>query len=92
MNDPLPPPVRRVAVLLAQGLDDRGVSRRERVTVRTVRRRVARLMGVLGARTRFQAGYLVCREGVLEMTVPVDDNRQGGQSTTVNTLSDGPIG
>ena len=69
MTEELPPEVRRVAALLAQGLDDRGVSRREYVTVRTVRRRVARLLRFLGAATRFQAGYLL---GRVEIVPPVE--------------------
>lgn len=57
-----PDTVVRTAVLLARGKPDKEVAHIEQVTVRTVRRRVARLMGALGASTRFQAGYLFCRQ------------------------------
>jgi DNA-binding NarL/FixJ family response regulator len=57
MSSPLPPEVDRLARDLAEGLDDRQVARKEGVSVRTVRRRSARLMDALDAVTRFQAGF-----------------------------------
>lgn len=53
----LSPEVRKVADLLAQGLDDNAVARAEGIDVRTVRRRVASLLEFLDAHTRFEAGY-----------------------------------
>lgn len=59
----LTPDALRTARLLAEGLTDVGVARREGIDKRTVRRRVAALTEALGATTRFQAGY---RLGLLD--------------------------
>jgi sugar-specific transcriptional regulator TrmB/DNA-binding CsgD family transcriptional regulator len=47
---------RRLLTLLAAGLQDEAIAYQLGVAHRTVQRRVARLMAVLGAKTRFQAG------------------------------------
>ncbi|MYS64113.1 transcriptional regulator TrmB, partial [Streptomyces sp. SID5473] len=46
----------RLLALSASGLTDRAIARRLGVAQRTVERRMRRIMNVLGARTRFQAG------------------------------------
>ncbi len=51
--------------LLAGGASDTTISRRLRVSQRTVERRVRHLMDQLGAQTRFQAGVEVARQGLL---------------------------
>lgn len=53
----------RVLVLLTAGLKDEAIARQLGASDRTVRRRVRRLMSVLGARTRFQAGLQAARRG-----------------------------
>lgn len=54
---------RQLVSLLAAGLKDEAVARRLGVSVRTLNRRVSALMQRLGARTRFQAGLQVARDG-----------------------------
>ncbi len=51
--------------LLAKGLTDDAVARRIGVSVRTVRNDVASAMSVLEARSRFQAGVLAARRGLI---------------------------
>ncbi len=55
-----------VLVLLAAGLTDETIARQLRLGPRTVQRRVRRMMDVLGAGTRFQAGLLAAKRGWLE--------------------------
>lgn len=43
--------------LLAAGLNDKAIAHRLRISVRTLIRRVAKLLSVLDARSRFQAGW-----------------------------------
>ncbi|WP_347565737.1 helix-turn-helix transcriptional regulator [Nocardioides sp. IC4_145] len=50
---------------LAEGAQDEQIARRLGVSLRTVRRRVADLLGELGADTRFQAGAEAVRRGWL---------------------------
>lgn len=57
MSTPLSPELEELARQLAAGLDDRRVAKETGVSLRTVRRRSARLLEALGAVTRFQAGY-----------------------------------
>ncbi|WP_197359209.1 response regulator transcription factor, partial [Streptomyces clavuligerus] len=56
--------------LSASGLTDRAIARRLGVAQRTVERRMRRIMDVLGARTRLQAGLQAARRGVLVETRP----------------------
>lgn len=51
--------------LLADGLTDDAAARRLGISVRTVRRQVAVLMGKLGAASRFQAGHKAAERGWL---------------------------
>ena len=51
--------------LMAAGLKDEVVARQLGLSLRTVRRRIARLMDELGADTRFQAGIEAARRGWL---------------------------
>ncbi|MFI6848732.1 LuxR C-terminal-related transcriptional regulator [Kitasatospora sp. NPDC050467] len=48
-----------VVALLAEGLDDRSIARRLGMSERTCQRHIAQLMARIGARSRFQLGYLV---------------------------------
>lgn len=54
--DPVAGKDQQLLTLLAAGLTDQAIARRLGVALRTVERRVRRLMDELGARTRFQAG------------------------------------
>lgn len=56
---------RRVLSMLASGCTDETVARDLEVSVRHLRRRIARLMVVLGARSRFEAGVEAARRGWL---------------------------
>ncbi|MFJ3900084.1 hypothetical protein [Streptomyces sp. NPDC090025] len=59
-----------VAELLAQGLKDEAVARRLGVSVRSARRHIAALVGELKAESRFQAGVLAVRSGLLREDAP----------------------
>ncbi|MFD7033247.1 LuxR C-terminal-related transcriptional regulator [Streptomyces sp. NPDC059917] len=62
--------------LLTEGLDDKAISRRLGMSVRTVQRHVAEIMRSLDAKSRFQIGYLV---GLEEAGVVLDgESRAGG--------------
>jgi DNA-binding CsgD family transcriptional regulator len=52
--------------LLSAGLKDETVARQLGLSLRTLQRRVSELFDVVGARTRFQAGYSVSRDGILD--------------------------
>jgi len=52
--------------LLSAGLKDETVARQLGLSLRTLQRRVSELFDVFGARTRFQAGYSVSRDGFLD--------------------------
>lgn len=56
---------RAVLGLLAQGLTDEAVARKLGVSLRTVRRMMARLMRQLGAQSRFEAGVRVAELGLV---------------------------
>jgi sugar-specific transcriptional regulator TrmB/DNA-binding CsgD family transcriptional regulator len=56
---------RRLLSLMSSGMKDSAIARTLGVTQRTVSRRVAELMGELGAETRFQAGIQAGRRGWL---------------------------
>lgn len=53
--------IESVLSLMVAGLSDKGVAYEMGVSLRTFRRRVNTLMNALGARTRFQAGWLAAR-------------------------------
>jgi sugar-specific transcriptional regulator TrmB len=55
----------RLMSLLAAGLKDEAIARQLGVSLRTVHRRTSELSTALGARTRFQAGVLAERRGLL---------------------------
>ena len=55
--------VREILLALNEGLTDEAVARRLGVSERTVRRRVAAVMDLLGASSRFQAGARAVSEG-----------------------------
>jgi DNA-binding CsgD family transcriptional regulator len=54
-----------ILMLLAAGASDATIARQSGVSQRTVERRVRALMDQLGASTRFQAGVLAARRGLL---------------------------
>ncbi|HEY5836771.1 helix-turn-helix domain-containing protein [Streptomyces sp.] len=54
-----------VLSLLAQGMTDEAVARKLGVSLRTVRRMMARLMRQLGTRSRFEAGIRVAQLGLM---------------------------
>ena len=55
----------RVLLLLAQGLKDEAIASQLRLSLRTVRRRIAELMDQLGVDSRFQAGVEAARRGLI---------------------------
>ena len=59
------PAIVEVVRLLASGMTDAGIARQWRTSERTVRRRVAEAMQVLGATSRLQVGMLAERKGWL---------------------------
>ena len=56
---------RRLLVLLSSGCTDEAAAREFGISVRHLRRQVARLMADLGARSRFEAGAEATRRGWL---------------------------
>jgi DNA-binding NarL/FixJ family response regulator len=56
----------RLLSLLAAGLKDEAIARQLGISLRTVHRRTSELSLALGARTRFQAGVLAERSGLLK--------------------------
>ena len=63
----------QLLALLAAGLTDQAIARKLGVALRTVERRVRRMMDGLGARTRFQAGLQAAIRGVFESEVDPAD-------------------
>lgn len=63
---PLEDTDRELLRLLAAGFKDEVIARQMDLHPRTVRRRLRRLMGALGAETRFQAGIQVVRRGLVD--------------------------
>ena len=63
--------------LLSRGFKDEAIARYLGWSLRTVRRRVARLMDELGAKTRFQLGAEAVRAGRLDPPVTGTDAYQG---------------
>ncbi|MER6998970.1 helix-turn-helix domain-containing protein [Streptomyces sp. NPDC000410] len=55
----------QLLALSAAGLTDRAIARRLGVAQRTVERRMRRIMNLLGARTRFQAGLQAAHQGLI---------------------------
>ncbi|MGN2641186.1 response regulator transcription factor [Nocardia takedensis] len=51
--------------LLGRGYTDEAAARRMNLSVRTVRRLTSQLMSQLGARSRFEAGVLASRTGLV---------------------------
>lgn len=71
--DPLSTRDQQLLALLAAGLTDQAIARKLGVALRTVERRVRRMMDGLGARTRFQAGLQAAVRGVFGSDVDSDD-------------------
>jgi DNA-binding CsgD family transcriptional regulator len=62
-NEPI---IRKVLELLASGYTDETAARKLNLSVRTYRRYTAQLMGQLKAKSRFEAGVLAARLGLVE--------------------------
>lgn len=56
---------KRILELLSSGTTDSVIAKRLKVSQRTVERRVRELMDRLGATTRFQAGVLAAKDGLI---------------------------
>ncbi|MFN2543362.1 MAG: helix-turn-helix domain-containing protein [Actinomycetota bacterium] len=66
--------------LLALGMKDQAIARLLGVTLRTVARRVKRLMEDLGADTRFQAGMRAVQRGAIPVDARAGERERGVQS------------
>ncbi len=73
--DPLSTRDQQLLALLAAGLTDQAIARKLGVALRTVERRVRRMMDGLGARTRFQAGLQAAVRGIFGSEVDDDPDR-----------------
>jgi sugar-specific transcriptional regulator TrmB len=62
---PIPDQDRRLLVMLASGVTDETAAREIGMSVRHLRRRMSRLMSMLGAKSRFEAGVEAARRGWL---------------------------
>ncbi len=56
---------RTIVRLLAAGMKDETIARRLGMSLRTARKHIADIMETLGAESRFQAGFLSARQGLL---------------------------
>jgi len=72
----------QLLALLAAGLTDQAIARKLGVALRTVERRVRRVMDGLGARTRFQAGLQAAVRGMFRNDADDPDRRPTAQSGT----------
>jgi sugar-specific transcriptional regulator TrmB/DNA-binding CsgD family transcriptional regulator len=72
--DPLSTRDQQLLALLAAGLTDQAIARKLGVALRTVERRVRRMMDGLGARTRFQAGLQAAVRGVFVSEADSEDS------------------
>jgi DNA-binding CsgD family transcriptional regulator len=57
--------VDEVLLLMAQGLKDEAIAAQLNLSLRTVRRRIADVLDMVGAESRFQAGLEVARRGLI---------------------------
>jgi len=64
-DDPVSAQDRRLLALLASGCTDETAAREFGISVRHLRRRIAKLMADLGSRSRFEAGVEASRRGLL---------------------------
>ncbi len=64
-DSPLDERDRELLSMLASGMKDASIMRTLGITQRTMTRRVAQLMALMGAQTRFQAGLQAARRGWL---------------------------
>jgi DNA-binding CsgD family transcriptional regulator len=76
--DPLSTRDQQLLALLAAGLTDQAIARKLGVALRTVERRVRRMMDGLGARTRFQAGLQAAVRGIFGAQVDTEDSVNPG--------------
>ncbi|MCA2207235.1 hypothetical protein [Nocardia rosealba] len=61
---------RRLLLLMAQGVPDTTIARQLSLGQRTLARRIANLYALLGVETRFQAGVVAERLGLLDPCPP----------------------
>jgi DNA-binding NarL/FixJ family response regulator len=54
---------RKLLALLAAGLKDEAIARHLQITTRSLRRRMGKIMDLLNARSRFQAGVQAAARG-----------------------------
>ncbi|MFJ3172962.1 LuxR C-terminal-related transcriptional regulator [Streptomyces roseus] len=73
--------------LLTEGLDDKAISRRLGMSMRTVQRHVAEIMRTLDTKSRFQTGYLVGLEeaGGAAGALTAEEPAAGGPAEGVTT-------
>ncbi len=64
--NPLSPTQRSVLSAMAAGVADEAIARRLNISVRTCRRHIAKIMALLGAESRFQAGVRAANAGWLD--------------------------
>jgi DNA-binding NarL/FixJ family response regulator len=57
---------REIVMMLAAGVKDQAIARQLGMSRRTFERRIKKLLSVLGARTRFEAGMRAAHVGILE--------------------------
>ncbi|CAL9655647.1 LuxR family transcriptional regulator [Streptomyces sp. Tu 3180] len=65
---------RTIVRLLAAGLKDETIARRTGMSLRTARKHIADIMETLGAESRFQAGFLAARSGLVDFVEPGSEN------------------
>ncbi|SBT40170.1 helix-turn-helix domain-containing protein [Micromonospora auratinigra] len=68
----------RILSLLLAGLADPAVAELLRTSLRSVQRRVRRLMDLTGVRTRMELGFEAARRGWLDPNQPLAEPRHGG--------------
>ncbi|MFI8193407.1 LuxR C-terminal-related transcriptional regulator [Streptomyces sp. NPDC085946] len=65
---------RTIVRLLAAGLKDETIARRTGMSLRTARKHIADIMERLGAESRFQAGFLAARSGLIDFEESGSEN------------------
>jgi DNA-binding CsgD family transcriptional regulator/sugar-specific transcriptional regulator TrmB len=65
---------RTIVRLLAAGFKDETIARRTGMSLRTARKHIADIMETLGAESRFQAGFLAARNGLIDSEEPRSGN------------------
>ena len=84
--EPLPPYLREIVAELATGVTDAAAARNLHVSERTVSRRVGEILDRLGATSRFQAGVVAARSGLLWDLASSTGPRHGGRRPARSVL------